>query len=68
LRRSASNFNLGTFYCRHTLNPENQGDVEVVELQETGTQPGVVVWFVEGTVVIDDWADTIARRGQGGKM
>ena len=50
-------------YCSYALNRENQKDAEVVELQETGTQPGVVVWFVEGTVVIDDWADTIARRG-----
>ena len=51
-------------YCPYALNPENQRDVDVVELKETGTQPGVEVWFVEGTVVIDDWADTIARRGQ----
>jgi hypothetical protein len=32
-------------YCPYALNPENQRDVDVVELKETGTQPGVEVWF-----------------------
>jgi hypothetical protein len=46
----------------------SQGDVEVDELKEKANQPGVEVWFVGGTVVVDDWADTIVRRGQGGQM
>ncbi len=33
-------------------NPHAQGDVEVDELKETGSQPGLEVWFVGETVYL----------------
>ena len=53
-------------YCPYALTLEIQRDVEVLELKEKANQRGLVVWFVGGTAVVEDWADTIARRGQGG--
>jgi hypothetical protein len=67
LRRSASNFMPGIL-CPYALTPEIQRDVEVVELKEKANQPGLLVWFVGATAIVDDWANTIARRGQGGQM
>jgi hypothetical protein len=37
-------------YCLYALTPEIQRDVEAVDLREKANQPGLVVWFVGGTV------------------
>jgi hypothetical protein len=55
-------------YCPYALTPEIQRDVEAVDLKEKANQRGLVVWFVGATGVVEDWADTIARRDQGGQM
>jgi hypothetical protein len=55
-------------YYPYALTPEIQRDVEAVDLKEKANQRGLVVWFVGGTGVVEDWADTIARRDQGGQM